>query len=302
MPALTAGLADNGTRLIARFTNVPNGVEVWVQTGAYLVNTLATGTQTGVVRLVTTDPNGAGPFSATPAGSTVISPGLAQVSIVGGAGQAVWEVVATDSTATERTRINVVIAYKANTGANLPGLGEASVAGSLAPLSTVSGSSSSAPVPRFVDTSSAKKLFKISACVTNLLFPFVSNQAGFDTGLVISNTSQDPYGTSSQAGACEIYYYGATAGGGAAPATQTSTTVAAGGQVIWTLSGGGTNNVTATPGFQGYIIARCYFQYGHGFAFISDAGAQKLAHGYLALILDTPLSSRTGSTSEALGQ
>ncbi len=32
---------------------------------------------------------------------------------------------------------------------------------------------------------------------TNLLYPFVTNQAGFDTGLAISNTSCDPYGTSS---------------------------------------------------------------------------------------------------------
>jgi len=39
------------------------------------------------------------------------------------------------------------------------------------------------------------------------------------------------------------------------------------------------------PGFQGYIIAVCNFQFAHGFAFISDLGARNLAMGYLALVL-----------------
>jgi hypothetical protein len=171
----------------------------------------------------------------------------------------------------------VYIAYVSNTTSNLPALGKSTVNGTLAPVRSVTTASNSAPVPRFVDTSSAADLFTVNACVTNILFPFVTNQAGFDTGLVISNTSLDPYLTGTQAGACEIYYYGQTTGGGSAPATQTSTTVAAGSQLVWTLSGGGTNNVTATPGFQGYIISRCYFQYGHGFAFMSDLGAARLA-------------------------
>jgi uncharacterized protein (TIGR03437 family) len=41
----------------------------------------------------------------------------------------------------------------------------------------------------------------------------------------------------------------------------------------------------ATPGFQGYVIAVANFQYAHGFGFISDTSAQRLAAGYLALIL-----------------
>jgi len=50
------------------------------------------------------------------------------------------------------------------------------------------------------------------------------------------------------------------------------------------------------------VIAQCQFQYGHGFAFISDIGAQRLAMGYLALVMDDTLSpSRTGSKSESLG-
>ena len=50
--------------------------------------------------------------------------------------------------------------------------------------------------------------------VTKLLFPFVTNQAGFDTGIAISNISDDPFGTEKQEGTCTIYYYGRVTGRG----------------------------------------------------------------------------------------
>ena len=40
-------------------------------------------------------------------------------------------------------------------------------------------------------------------------------------------------------------------------------------------------------GYQGYVIAQCNFRLAHGYAFISDVGAQSIAHGYLALVIDT---------------
>jgi hypothetical protein len=50
------------------------------------------------------------------------------------------------------------------------------------------------------------------------------------------------------------------------------------------------------------MIAQCSFQYAHGFAFISDLGANKLSEAYLALVLDGALSpARTVFFSEVLG-
>ena len=93
-----------------------------------------------------------------------------------------------------------------------------------------------------------------------------------------------------------------TGGGATTKTRETSTSIPAGGQLLFTLSGASNNTgVTGNAGFQGYIIARCFFQYAHGFAFISDLGSTRLAEGYLALVMDAPLSSRTGSTSESLG-
>ena len=57
-------------------------------------------------------------------------------------------------------------------------------------------------------------------------------------------------------------------------------------------------------GFQGYVIAQCNFQYAHGFAFITNAGASNnaVAQGYLAgVILDTNQVSRATTTGESFG-
>jgi len=58
--------------------------------------------------------------------------------------------------------------------------------------------------------------------------------------------------------------------------------------LIFTLSSGNAaQNIDGAFEFQGYIIAQCEFQYGHGFAFITDGfgGIPALAQGYLALVI-----------------
>jgi len=311
-----AGQANQGTRLRVVFNNVPAGVRIYVS----IRNIAASGAKVGWARLVNVAADGSGSYAETPnsgsattcsAWSGAALEKIAEMPIFGGSGNATWEVmydansVPGDSgqaaLSIQRYEFGYIAAYKANTSNNLPGLGTATANGMFAPVSTVTTASTVAPVPRFADTSSALNLFTINACVTNLLFPFVTNQVGFDTGLVISNTSKDPWGHSTQAGTCEINYYGDT-NGAVPPPAQTSGVIPAGDYAAWTLSGGGKFGLTATPGFQGYIIARCKFRFAHGFAYISDAGAQKLAHGYLALIMDVPMNRDDVGTSENLGQ
>jgi len=312
------GLADHGTRLMARFANVPAGVALYAS--VYPVRSCAdcgTGGRasiTGVVgsttatsaaaRLVITDANGGGAFSrvtATNASTFDSGAATAPISLNNGAGMAVWEVLNADPLTSQTFEFGIGVSYVANTGNNLPGLGTATVAGSYAPLSTVTSASASASLPRFADTSSARSIFTINPCTTNLLFVFLTNQAGFDSGIAISNTSVDPFGTAPQSGPCKLNYYGETTGGGAAPAAQTSAVVPAGKQLTAVLSTGGNYGIAATPGFQGYMIAQCQFQYAHGFAFISDVGANRVSEAYLALVLDGALSSRTLFASEVLG-
>jgi len=179
--------------------------------------------------------------------------------------------------------------------------GTVTAQGTLAPTSIVGTMNRVAPEPRFVDTGSPVDAFVFSGvCHTLLLFPYLTNQAGFDTGFVISNTSVDPLGTAPQEGTCTLNYYGFTGNHAALTAAQsvaTSPNVPAGAQLVLLLSaGGGAVNPMgagaavscpncAPIAFQGYMIASCNFQFAHGYAFVSDAGATKLAQGYLAMVI-----------------
>lgn len=288
-----AGRASQGTRLMAKFSNVPAGVVLYAT-----IYELGGTSANSRLRLISTDTNGGGAFSAVSATSGGT---YAPISLSNGAGMVVYEVMTSNPTIVEYVEVGLAVSYVANTSSNLPGLGTASVAGSFAPLSTVTTASAIDNQPRFADTSAARTLFTINACSTNILFPFLSNQLGFDSGIAIANTSTDPFGTSPQTGACKLNYYGETTGGGAAPAAQTSQSIPSGKTLTATLSSGGTYGIAATPGFQGYVIAQCAFQYAHGFAFISDVGANRVSEAYLALILDSALSSRTPFYSETLG-
>lgn len=310
-----AGLASQGTRLTARFTNVPAGVVLYASVygvgsssdtgpnGTALITSASTAANS-LVRLVTTDANGGGAFSAVAATNSSSANSLviptAPITLSNGAGMATWEVMTSNPFTVQTVEVGVSVAFVANTSNNLPGLGTASVSGSFAPQSTVTTASTSNNQPRFADTSVARTLFNINSCATNILFPFLTNQVGFDSGVAIANTSTDPFGTAPQSGACKMNYYGETTGGGAAPAAQTSAVIPSGKTLTATLSSGGNYGVAATPGFQGYVIAQCAFQYGHGFAFISDVGANRVSEAYLGLIMDSSIGNRTGVQSEVL--
>jgi hypothetical protein len=229
-------------------------------------------------------------------------------------GASTWEVVIADPAAVEQLTFGVAAAYSVT---NLPA-STVTVAGSLAPVSTTTGQSSNplVPVQRFVDTGSAQTILTISPCITNLLYPFVTAVPGFNTGIAVANTSDTtttsssgtvtnvlPGGVATQQGPCTFYYYGEGPAGAAPPSPQTSGVVPAGKVLIFNVAGGSANygTINGTPGFQGYMIARCEFRYAHGYAFISDNNLALFAQGYLALILDNSLLPNRGVAAEILG-
>jgi len=143
----------------------------------------------------------------------------------------------------------------------------------------------------------------VDKCVTTLLFPFVTNQSGFDTGLAISNTSEDwgLSGIDAQEGECEIHYVGTDTSGNIPDEDITDSDVEAGDQLVWLLSSGGTHGLLGAPDFQGYILAACDFQYAHGYAFITDGfggGIPALAQGYLALVIPADRSISNGAAEQ----
>ncbi len=219
---------------------------------------------------------------------------------------AVYEVANADPFAPEAANIPIGVSFVSNTAQSIPAAGQSTVTASFAPLSTDMVASATDSIPRWCNRSTATNAFKINVCTCDLLFPFITNSAGFDTGIAIANTTLDPYGTTPQQGTITLNFYGSLPGTPApAPITpQVSASVAAGTELIFTLSSGGDHGITSEVGFTGYMIAIAQFQFCHGFAFISDLGAQKLAEGYLAIQLDAYGGSglnRTGILGEVQG-
>jgi hypothetical protein len=315
----TAGLADFATRFRAVFNNVPTGIRVYVSTRNIINDVLApvtigsgTSAVPNPVQAVLTASE-TGPFLGVAPiadnfkgdkGTKNIT--VAELTVTAGSATAVWEVVSTPSTlANENFDFFYYFQSTASPSTNSPASGvTGTVNGNFAPappaISATDGAKASAtlPIPRFADTSSATNVIAIVICRTNLLFPFVTNQAGFDTGMAIANTTKDPFGTDAQAGTCTLNFFGDNA-----PAPVTTASVASG--TVYTALA-----QSVAPNFQGYMIARCQFQFAHGFAFISDVGARNLAMGYLALVIPDQTDGSRGElaitldsgTGELLGQ
>jgi len=295
------GLADYGTRLKAVFNNIPAGVRLFVTvtnvsslTAANTVQPAGNST-TSFALLVngetTPDGNGTVPILGPTASVNGNGTAVNEVLQSNGSATAVWEVINTNPAASESFVFGVFTTYVANQNQGVPAVGTVTVNQSFAPTpgpatftaSAGAAASGTLTIPRFADTSTARNMLTIQLCQTLLLFPFVTNQNGFDTGLAISNTTTDPIGTAPQAGICKLTYYDGT---GKYPPTGINGTdltkeapVATGTSAVNLAS-------TLAPGFQGYMFAQCNFQLAHGFAFISDLGARNLAMGYLALVVN----------------
>jgi hypothetical protein len=289
-----AGRASQGTRLRAVFSGVQAGVSLTVST----THGAPSGSPVGLGQyavLTTTDANGAGGFSASGSGSLTISSS--------GTAMAVWEVLEDQPTELQTYTFSATFSWTPDLPNNRPGIGTATVGGSYAPaysatssptLATMSVARSDDIQPRFADTAGSTAVLTITACTCNLLYPFVTNKLGFDTGIVVANTSEDQFatlgfgtGAARQSGVITITYFSRGTDPDP-PNFTTPTPVLAGDMAVWTLSGGGSHTIPATPGFEGYIIVHTRFQYCHGFAYISDQNANKLAEAYLALVLDIP--------------
>jgi hypothetical protein len=301
---LASNAVVEGTRFSVNFANVPSNVALYVP-AAVIPSTAGAGVAT--IQLNTAAAGSAFVAGSGSTSSSVSSgdgvgsgtgAGLAQVSISSGAGSAVFEVKTDDLNNLDSYNIPVFIVTSSNA---VPG-------SSTAITATVTFSPiGSTVIPNFAVTSSSNTVTgsTFNLCTTSLLFPFTTNQLGFDTGLAISNTSTDPFGSSgatAQAGTCTLNFYGA---GAPSPSNVVTPSVPSG--TTWTgvVSG-------LAPGFQGYIITQCAFQYAHGFAFITDGvGANGgLSQGYLAGIIPdvnqvgraaNPLSVAPAGTGESLG-
>ena len=138
---------------------------------------------------------------------------------------------------------------------------------------------------------------------TRLLFPIVTNFAGFDTSIAVANTGQDSSGVVGKPGICTLHYFGRLANGNPPTRASESTDrpVAVGETITMVLSTGGTLGLQGNANFQGYVEVVCDFPFGHGWAFLADGpiGQARVGTTIPALVLP---STRTNVGEESAGQ
>jgi hypothetical protein len=326
----TAGLADFGTRLKATFNNVPAGINIFVTTtninpggntgapantvtnGALLggsLNNIPVGnTNTLLAALVLSETATAGQGGFLPlASNTNNNSGLLTFGPLpvdaNGTATAVWEILTANPNAFETAEFGVFYSFTGNPATNTPPTSPAgTVSLSFAPTFTTP--TASGLIPRFTPPSTSTNFISVSLCQTALLYPFVSSEPGFDTGIAIANTTNDPFGTKTQSGTCTLNFFGSQ---GTNPAAFTTPIIGPGAtdnanKSVWSQQVSTFPGIPATPGFRGYVIALCNFQLAHGYALFSDTGIRNWATGYLALVLPTGGGNRnTGNILQGPG-
>jgi len=282
----TGGL--QGTRFRVILDDVPTGFTVYaparVEEG---LNGMAgivepAGTTMVLTRVVSANADGSGgALSTSPAGS------FERVTVSAGKATIVYEVTQTDPAPVP----NVVTIFIALTGRARTEVG--TIRGSLS-LAPIGPPATAAARPQFA-AGPERTLGRVIQCISYLLFPWVVNSGdgSLDTGIAISNTSAVPsqLGTQGQTGDVTLHLFSADG------TTQPSPIVIspagglpAGRTVTYVLSQLG------VP-FQGYLIAVCDFQFGHGFAFISNpqpGQGGSFAESYLPLVIDNPRVPTSG--------
>ena len=196
---------------------------------------------------------------------------LGAVELRNGAGEVIYYPGMTDPAVNEEW-VKLPVTFTWESGGDMPvAIGSGHVDVSFHPVSSLGGDTfGDSKMPRFVESNDPVMVIEVGDCITTLLFPYVTNQFGFETGLVITNTSKE-------AGSCTIEYSGSDA-----PADLMAGPVEGGDQWITGLSG-------IAEGFQGYITATCGFRDAYGFAFVSNGypgGPSTVAQGYLAVCTD----------------
>jgi hypothetical protein len=275
----------NGTRIRLQFENVGPGVSIFVPITIRLQafdaqnkraspstekplpsGAPGSGLRLGTLAFVPTDSEGnaetGGEFGPN------LKLGLAALRTSDGRAFAIYQVndsePIADKEARRRATIRVYVSYLGNSGLNLPGLGVTTLITAFDPqgISAAIGSANSFP-----HVGPQRTLFIINSCNQSLVFPFVTDTDGADTRIVISNTSLDMFGTTTQSGKVTFGFYGLI---GQQWRSIRTDPIPAGEQLVFSLANGGNYGMPAVPGFQGYVIAQTDFQYCHGMAFIRD--------------------------------
>lgn len=264
-PSSTA--AAGGTMLAFTFSNLnSSGVEYFVPLQISNANITVTAvTSAGVALKQSTVAN-------APATSALLS-------VSGGSATVYYQVTTANAAATESFSVPLTEI--------VPNVAAISVYSTMSPSVSVSLAGFASPAyPGYSSTATytsttADTNGLLTACATTILFPYVTNAGGFDTGIAITNASAGLSGgaysatATAQNGSFSMYFYGTNA-----PSTN---------PYVGGIVSGGTVGTpfllsSVAPGFDGYAIVTANFQEAHGFALITNG---TITEGYLGIITNT---------------
>jgi hypothetical protein len=149
-----AGLADSGTRIMVKFSDVPPGVDLFTDA---VVNLPPGPIAAGVLRRIDSD---SGAFAPSAGNAYGIVP--VPVDPATWEGFAVYEVLEASPFMVEAADIPVYVAYLSNGKKKAAGTGTANVSVYLAPESTAGQASLTEPLPRFANFSTPVTAFTIA--------------------------------------------------------------------------------------------------------------------------------------------
>jgi hypothetical protein len=241
---------------------------------------------------------------------------LVAATVSGTTATAIYEVSVDALNGIDNFSIPVILQIPSNTVS--PTSTALTVTTSLAPQPATAASiipSFTATAPSYVTTN----VDTFSACSTTMLFPFVTNANGFETGIAIANTSKDPFGgklggATSQSGTCTLNFYQSGVSGATNPTAVTAPNLTeganqpylAGEDYAFTLTQALAVNSANPATFQGYIIAQCNFTFAHSFVYILGGlqpgmfvNPNNTAMGYLGIVINRGAVS---GSADSIGQ
>ena len=245
------------------FTGIPEGVTVTVPK-AVMVDADAAGADFALER-------------TTGRTSGADDDGILEIS-VSGAGQVIYKVVGipddpdtmddetADTTDDSKNEESAELAITFEWDGGDVGLGSAMVYVSYNPTSnegTDTYAVGGADMPRFTE-SPGNTVLEIDDCTSKLFYPYVTSNSGYDTGIVVSNTS-------AAAGSCTATYSGAGAPDDAVDVGE----VMPGMQAVFLVS-------SHVQDFSGYLTVNCTTQEASGFAHVVDTSGLAGSQGYIA--------------------
>jgi len=290
------GTAASGTEIAVTLANVPASATVYVP--IQIVNGTLTLTLTGSPTAITAP----APLVASINGLAAIYPlGVTTATPTNNTVALTYQVTASSAAATESANIPIAVTFAANSAATQ---GPITILEAYGPSAALTGQATS--VPTFaVPTNTPLNGSSVTLCQTTLLFPYVTNTTGFETGIAVTNATTDNLGTGGKSvatptpGAFTLNFYGNQA----QPTATVTPTIGA-----WSATG--TQNpiyantlsaMTGATNFTGYAIAVCPFLDGHGFAFLVDSSGTFSGNmGYLAVVVPNNRSEAApaGSTAQ----